>query len=339
MRLNRRHVIGVGAAAAAAAAGVGLVQSPDATAKQDDIEVPTTPEAAARKIARVYQREVARAGGTWASAINVAGQQAVAEGGDTVVQAYSVNKIAVAVAVLDKIDRGLLTLDQRVDVPETIVIQDTDGIIALDRAYPSSITLGHVMAMLLTVSDNTCVRLCGLVCPALELNEILRGKGFTHTQVVPVSNPNRFFLGTTTPNETQSLLQRLTAGALLSAGSTDYLLNVLRSLSAFTDGVRLNLSSAERLRVATKAGWFNDGRNEAGVIFDPSGRPILTYALFASGQFTGDPDANNANFSATHPALRARAALGRTMFDAVSRLSSGPARTFGAKAYHPYNGG
>jgi beta-lactamase class A len=332
--MNRRHVLGVGAAAAST-----MLVAPAATAQEDDTAVPITVEQARRKIARRYGREVAEAGGTWSSAISVAGGSAVAENADAVVEAYSVNKIAVATAVLDKIDRGLLTLNQRVDVTEAIVIRDTDGIIPLDGAYPSSITLGHVLAMLLTVSDNTCVRLCGLVCPAAELNEILRAKGFVHTQVVPVANPNRFFLGRTTPNETHTLLQMLVGGTLLSASSTAYLLNVLRSLSSFTDGIRLKLSSAERLRVATKAGWFSNGRNEAGVIFDESGAPTVTYALFASGTFTGDPAANDANFSATHPALRARAALGRAMVDAVARIAVPAARTFGTKAYHPVNGG
>ncbi|MFL6143488.1 MAG: serine hydrolase [Labedaea sp.] len=291
------------------------------------------------QIAGKYRREVATAGGTWSSMISVVGQPAVADGADTVVQAYSVNKIAVATAVLDKIDRGLLTLDQRVDVTADIVIADTDAFLALDGAYPSSITLGHVMAMLLTVSDNTCVRLCGLVCPAAELNEILRAKGFVQTQVVPVANANRFFLGTTTPAETHTLLRNLVNGTLLAGSSTRYLLNVLRGLSAFTDGVRLNLSSDERLRVATKAGWFADGRNEAGVIFDAAGAPVVTYAMFAAGPFRGDAAANDANFGATHPALRARAALGRTMVDAVSRLSGGTAHTFGVNAYRPCNGG
>lgn len=337
MRMNRRQILGVGAVAAA---GTVLAPTQVLAAQQEDTAIATTAEQACSKIARVYRREVARAGGTWSSTISVAGQNAVSEGADTVVEAYSVNKIAVATAVLDKIDRGLLTLDQRVDVTQAIVIQDTDGIIALDGAYPSSITLGHVMAMLLTVSDNTCVRLCGLVCPAAELNEILRAKGFVHTQVVPVANPNRFFLGRTTPNETHTLLNRLVAGDLLSPASTRYLLNVIRSLSAFTDGIRLNLSSAERLRVATKAGWFATGRNEAGVIFDGAGAPMATYALFASGEFTGDPAVNADNYSATHPALRARAVLGRTMVDAVARLTAEPAVTsFGAKAYRPVNGG
>src|SRR5436190_2013862 len=268
MEMNRRRVFGVGAAAA------GAALAPAVASADEQGDTAATPAQARRVIAGKYRREVAAAGGTWSSVISVVGENAVAEGADTVVQAYSVNKIAVATAVLDKIDRGLLTLDQRVDVTADIVIADTDGILALDGAYPSSITLGHVMAMLLTVSDNTCVRLCGLVCPAAEINEILRAKGFVQTQVVPVANPNRFFLGTTTPAETHTLLRNLVNGTLLSASSTRYLLNVLRSLTAFTDGVRLNLSSDERLRVATKAGWFADGRNEAGVIFDAAGAPV-----------------------------------------------------------------
>ncbi|MBB5959233.1 beta-lactamase class A [Saccharothrix tamanrassetensis] len=249
-------------------------------------------------------------------------EPAVEDEPDRVVEAYSVNKVAVAVAVLDKVDRGLVTLDQRVDVTASTVIRDTDGIFALDGAYPSSVTVGHALAALLTVSDNTAVRLCGLVCPASELNEILRGKGFAHTQVVPVANPNRFFLGTTTARETFALLQELVKGELLSETSTTHLLTVLRSLTSFTDGIRLNLSSAERLNVATKAGWFADGRNEAGIVFDASGRAVITYALFASGRFRGDQAGNAENYSATHPALRARAGLGRTLYDSVLRIGT-----------------
>ena len=344
MTMNRRHILGVGAAAAA---GTVLVTGGGAFAQEADVDddnsIATTAEQARRKIARAYQRQVDKAGGTWSSFISVTDpdgtpRAAVSVGADTVVQADSVNKIAVASTVLDKIDRGLLTLDQRVEVTSDIVIQDTDGILALDGAYPSSITLGHVMAVLLTVSDNTCVRLCGLVVPAAEINEILRAKGFVNTQVRPVANPNRFFLGTTTPNETHTLLQKLVGGTLLSPASTAYLLNVLRSTSAFADGIRLNLTTNERLRVATKAGWFDTRRAEAGVMFDPAGKPMATYALFANGPYNGDATVDADNFAASHPAISARATLGRKMFDAISRITADTPQTFGAKAYHAYEG-
>ncbi|MGA6167079.1 serine hydrolase [Amycolatopsis magusensis] len=338
MTVNRRHALGLGGVAAA---GVVLGSASPAAAAPEEEIVAVDAASANRKIARTYAREVARARGTWSSYIGVTGAEAAAveERADEVVEAYSVNKIAVATAVLDKVDRGLLTLDQRVDVTADIVIRDTDGIFGLDGAYPSSVTLGHAMAALLTLSDNTAVRLCGLVCPAAELNEILRGKGFVHTQVVPVANPNRFFLGTTTARETYTLLQKLVGGTLLSAASTEYLLTVLRSLSSFTDGIRLDLSSEERLRVATKAGWFDDGRNEAGVVFDTAGKPMITYSLFASGPFRGDAAANDTNFGATHPALRARQSIGRTLVDSVGRFSAETALTFKARVYQPSNGG
>lgn len=327
MNLNRRTALGLGTVAAA-----GTVLGTGSAAAE-----PTGDPR--RRVSYVYAREVARAEGVWSSLVTLGPDTVVEERADEVVNGQSVNKIAVATAVLDKVDRGLLTLDQRVEVTSDIVIRDTDGIFALDRAYPSSVTLGHAMANLLTVSDNTAVRLCGLVCPALELNEILRGKGFTHTQVVPVQNPNRFFLGTTTPRETHTLLRRLVAGELLSATSTEYLLGALRATSAFTDGVRLNLTTPERLRVATKAGWFNADRHEAGVMFTESGAPAAIYAMFATGPYRGDAAANDADFSANHPALRARQAIGRTLFGAANEVAPASRRAYPAPAYRPHNGG
>ncbi|WP_436492155.1 serine hydrolase [Actinokineospora sp. HUAS TT18] len=338
MNVNRRSALGLGAAAVGTVLGVGTTT---ASAEEATAESTTAAQACGR-VSRVYQRETEKSLGTWASYISVSDVDgtvvpAVDVRADVVVEAYSVNKIAVAVAVLDKVDRGLLRLDQQVEVSSAIVIRDTDGIFGLDGAYPSNVTIGHALATLLTVSDNTCVRLCGLVCPAAELNEILRGKGFVHTQVKPVANPNRFFLGTTTARETHTLLQGLVNGTLLSPASTAYLLSILRSLTAFTDGIRLNLSSAERLKVATKAGWFADGRNEAGIVFNAADKPTAFYSLFASGSFAGDQAANADNYSANHPALKARQVIGRTLVDAVARLDTANAK-HPAPAYRAANG-
>ena len=86
-----------------------------------------------------------------------------------------------------------------------------------------------------------------------------------------MANPNRFFLGTSTPRETHDLLRALVAGTLLSPPRPTYLLGMLRSPVAFTDGIRRTMSSDERARIATKAGWYADARHEAGVIFDRAG--------------------------------------------------------------------
>ncbi|GLW90967.1 serine hydrolase [Actinokineospora globicatena] len=320
--VSRRAALGLGAAAVAVV-GTGV---PAAAAGAAEVS-----EAAGRgpteRIRRRYRAETQRAGGAWQALISHDGQPVITDQADDVVEAYSVNKVAVAVAVLDKIDRGEAALTQRLEVTQDIVSFTGDGIFPLDGAYPSSVTVGHALALLLTVSDDTANRLAGLVTPTVEVNSTLVAKGFPRTQVSPSANPNRFYLGKTTPRETHDLLNALAAGRLLSPSSTAFLLKVLRSQAAHTDGIRRDLSSDERARVATKAGWFLNGRNEAGIVFDPAGAPALTYALFS--QDAGDP----ADFGGTHAAVRARVALGRLFVDLTA--GGGTPRA----AYTPTNGG
>ncbi|GAA5202281.1 serine hydrolase [Rugosimonospora acidiphila] len=342
-RLNRRAALGLGttvAAGAVLATGrAANAATPAAQPGPPPVPAALTPAQLSSYAAAVYRPLAKQAGGTWDAVISVANTDgtlltAVQDRPDEVVEAYSVNKIAVATAVLDKIDRGELTLDQRVDVTDEIIQPISDGIFCLDQAYPSSITLGHVMAAMLTVSDDIAVRLCGLVCDGLEINEILQAKGFPNTQVQPVEgNPNRMYLGLTTAREMHDLLQGLVKGTLLSATSTDFLFSLIRSQIAFTDGIRLNMSSDERARVATKAGWLDDGRNEAGIIFDADGHPILTYSMFAYG--LGDTE----NFGATHPALRARQAMGRAWLSGVDNLTGTVAMKPLAAPAHPVTNG
>ncbi|GIJ27872.1 serine hydrolase [Micromonospora qiuiae] len=351
IRLNRRTALGLGTVATAGTVfGTAVPAAADpgraapaggaeaAGAEAAGAEAGGNPERIAARIGAAYRWESGRAGGNWQAYVSLTGPsggdpvEAVSESADRRIEAYSVNKIAVAVAVLDKVDRGLLTLDHQVEVTAGIIVPSGDGIFSLDGAYPSSVTLGHVLANLLTVSDDTAVRLCGLVCPAAELNQILVAKGFPNTQVQPVANPNRFFLGTSTPRETHDLLRALVGGALLSPASTEVVLRMLRSPVAFTDGIRRDMSSAERARIATKAGWFADARHEAGVIFDAAGAPLVTYALFADGQAGAD------DFGATHPAVQARARLGRRFLDLTAGLG-GAGTTHRARPYRPSNGG
>ena len=301
-QLNRRAALGLGSVAAATT----MLGAGSATAATPRAGTP------AQQVAAVYQAQVQAAGGTWNAHISLPGSATVAvdAASNAVVEAESVNKLAVATAVLDKIDRGLLALTHTVQVTSDIVIADGDGIFRLDGAYPSTITLGHVLAALLTISDDTAVRLCGLVAPAAEINQILVSKGFPNTQVTPVANPNRFYLGQTTAKEMHDLLAALVGGTLLSSASTTYLLGLIRSPIAFTDGIRRTMSSDERARVATKAGWLDDVRNEAGIVFDASGSPQLIYSLFANGMPSGADD-----FGATNPAVQARGVMGRSWLD------------------------
>ncbi|GGM09137.1 serine hydrolase [Micromonospora yangpuensis] len=300
----------------------------------------------ATRIRQAYQQQKAAAGGVWHSHVALrdpAGtlQPVVADDADRVTQGYSVQKLAVAVAVMDKIDRGELRLDQRLDLTADIILGGS-GIYFLQTVYGDELTLANVLTALLLVSDNTAVRMCGRVVPALEINEILAAKGFAHTRVEPVANPNRFYLGVTTPRETHDLLRRLAARTLLSTRSANFLLGILRWINGYHDGIRRDMSSAQRSRVATKYGADYDtrgaARHEAGIMFDATGAPALTYAFFADS--LGDLD----NYGGTHPAVRAHAALGRLLLDTVDTAGVA-ASVAGAQPrqrlvpFRPVNGG
>lgn len=233
---------------------------------------------------------------------------AVEDAADVVVAAASVNKVALACAVLDKVDRGELRLDQRLELTADTVLPG-DGIYHLQTVWGDQLTLANVLTTMLVLSDNTAVRLCGRVCPGTEVNEYLAGRGFTHTRVEPLPHdPRRMFLGTTTARETHRLLHRLVTGAMVSPASTRLVLSLLHG---FTDGVRRDMSSDERLRTATKYGALDDGRHEAGIMFDATGAPRLIFAFFA------DLPGHGHNLGATHPLVTAHARLGRHLLNAI----------------------
>ncbi|MFG1849043.1 serine hydrolase [Micromonospora carbonacea] len=338
--VTRRTAIGLGAAAAALAA-----TGRPAAAEGRASAAPATGTRATggvEVIRRTYLEQKAAAGGVWHSHIAMvdrAGTLAtvVADDADRVTHGYSVQKLAVAVAVMDKIDRGQLRLDQRLDLTADIILGGS-GIYFLQTVWGDQVTVANFLTAMLLVSDNTAVRMCGRVVPALEINDILAAKGFVHTRVEPVANPNRFYLGVTTPRETHDLLWRLANKTILTPRSADFLLGILRWINGYHDGIRRTMSSAERSRVATKYGADYDelgaARHEAGIMFDPAGAPTLTYALFADS--LGDLD----NYGSTHPAVQAHAVLGRTMFDAICTTTNRAARArHHVPPFRPVDGG
>ncbi|MQM28531.1 serine hydrolase [Glycomyces albidus] len=309
--MQRRDVVKLGAAVTAA--GTVLASASAAHGQAATAAVQDT----AAAIRAVYETESAKAGGTWQAKVTLlnGGTATTAVDHDSAAAktAASVNKLGIALAVLDKIDRGELALDDRVTLTSDIILTGS-GFYFHQTAYGDELTVANILVAMLLTSDNTSVRLCGLVCPPAEINETLAAKGFEVTRVVPsATNPNRMGLGVTSTAETNDLLHRLAMGQLLSTGSTRFFLNVLKGLSGYHDGFRRNMSSAERARVAMKYGADDAERNESGVVYNTSGVPILVYS------FMSQSATNWGNYGATHPVVQAHARMGRKMFDLANQ--------------------
>ena len=63
------------------------------------------------------------------------------------------------------------------------IILGGSGIYHLHRVWGDQITVANFLTAMLLVSDNTAVRMCGRLVPALEINEILAAKGKVLQQV------------------------------------------------------------------------------------------------------------------------------------------------------------
>ncbi|WP_168801696.1 serine hydrolase [Glycomyces buryatensis] len=309
--MQRRDVVKLGAGLTAAGAVLGT-----AGTAQAETTSASARDCAAR-IRDVFNSEIAKAGGTWQGTVTLlngtaAPTVAVDHNSTSVQTAASMNKLGIALGVLDKIDRGELNLDDRVTLNADIILTGS-GFYFHQTAYGDEITVANILVALLLTSDNTAVRLCGLVCPPAEINEVLEAKGFTDTRVIPnPANPARMWLGDTTTAETNDMLHRLALGELLSADGTRFFLNVLKGLSGYHDGFRRNMSSAERSRIAMKYGADDAERNESGIVYNAAGAPALVYSFMSQSEKHWD------NYGATHPVVQAHARMGRKFFDQVN---------------------
>lgn len=268
-----------------------------------------------RRIRRAYERETRRAGGKWYSYVTLDGTTVIDEGRDQEILAASVNKLAMAVALMDKVDRGELSLDDKTELTADVIEQDPDtsGTWHLHGVYGDQLTWANVVSTLLVASENSALPIIARVLPRDELNGILERKGFAVTRVAEdEEDPDRFFHGSTTPAEMHRLLTGLADGTLIKPASAEFLLRILRwTEPGYTDGIRRVMSSEERGRVAAKYGAYEDRRHEVGIVFDGSGKPALTFAFFAAEL----PDEQN--YGATHPAVQARSVLGPVLLEAV----------------------
>ena len=115
-QFKRRALLAMaGTAAAGVALGSGVAIAGETQAPATE-PIPTTPEEAVKQIAKVYLQESVRARGLWNSFVTVTDSAgallpAVDDKPDELVDGLSVNKIAVAMTVLDKVDLGLLQPD------------------------------------------------------------------------------------------------------------------------------------------------------------------------------------------------------------------------------------
>jgi beta-lactamase class A len=225
-------------------------------------------------------------------------------------------KVAVAGAILSKVDRGELTLDQLVPVPPEMMVE-SEGLASTFRHPGVSVSVKNLLELMLTVSDNTATDvLTKLAGGPAAVTAWVRAQGveglrvdrdtaglirdFFHLPPGPFpqaleaglkadpnledrsSKPNAEFdadpRDTSTPEAMASLLQRIFTGKALKPASTQLLTEIMQRNT--TGKARIRGRLPDGTVVAEKTGTIGGSLNNVGVITLPGNAGNVIVAVF-----------------------------------------------------------
>ncbi len=280
----------------------------------------------AQKIEKITQGLVGRLG---VAAQELSSGLNVSINGDETFAMASAYKIAIATKVMDRVDKGELSLDQMVDVPHDMYVA---GEVAIAERFPYpgvQFSLANLIYPMITESDNTATDVCmGLAGGAAAVTENLRRLGINDFRVdrltreilmdfyglpatspeaiaeaisknpalVPAQvDPNPDFEADprdhTTPNAYLKLLLAIDSGTAMSSESREFLLGVMSRTR--TGAGRLRGMLPKGTPVAHKTGTTGGVANDVGYITLPDGRRFAI-AVFTNSSKTPASDRERA---------------------------------------------
>lgn len=227
-------------------------------------------------------------------------------------------KVAVAGAILAKVDRGEIALDQLVPVDPAMVVE-SEGIAEVATHPGISLSVANLLELMLTVSDNTATDvLTKLAGGPAAVTTWVRGQGveglrvdrdtagllrdFFHIGPGPFPealaaarkvDPEMDSRGdalnpafdddprdTATPAAMAMLLERLFTGKALSPASTRFLTEIMERNT--TGKARIRGRLPEGIVVAEKTGTIGSSLNDAGLITLPGNAGKLILVVFVT---------------------------------------------------------
>ena len=289
--------------------------------------------------AAIEQSASALAGRIGFAAQEIGGDEVIAFNGDETFAMASTYKVAIAAAVLDRVDRGELSLDQLVEVPLDMFVT---GVNALAETFPHpgiQLSVANLIEVMITESDNTATDVSmDLAGGSAAVTEYLRRLGITDfrvdrttreilmdfyglSAVTPEAiaqaisnnpalvmaqvNPNPDFEADprdhATPLAMLQLLLAIDGGTAMSPESREFLLGVMSRTR--TGPGRLKGLMPRGTPVAHKTGTAGGIANDVGYVTLPDGRRFAI-AVFTNSSETSESDRE-----------RAIAEIARMLFD------------------------
>ena len=207
----------------------------------------------------------------------------------------SVFKFPIALAILAEVDKGNLSLDQKIDIKKSQLLPGLWS--PLRKKYPKggSIAIDEIMEYTVALSDNAgCDALLRLLGEPQAVERYFANLGFTDFAVkineeVMQGNWDLQFLNWTTPKEANRILAAFyeNDNKLLSQESYDFIWDIMKGTK--TGKKRLRGHLPEETVVAHKTGWSGKHKetgitaavNNIGIVFLPNGEHF-TISVFVT---------------------------------------------------------
>jgi beta-lactamase class A len=200
--------------------------------------------------------------------------------------AASINKLPVALLVLEDLREGTLDMDQVMtwqpsDVRAGLGVYDQPG-------APLQATLQEVIYDLLNRSGNTAVRILvnGALGGAAAVNERWAAEPeLSHTYLIPL-DANRFFLGNSTPSDSLWAMREL----IRNRDRHSRFMKQALATNIFTDiSVRSQLAGNNYIVLANKVGLLDDAdgnnRHDVGIVYNTKTHKSYGYSFMTTSPF------------------------------------------------------
>jgi beta-lactamase class A len=217
--------------------------------------------------------------------------ETVSLNGDRRFPMQSVYKFHLALAVLNRVDRGTLKLDQKVSLKKGDLLPDTHS--PLRDKYPDRnvyVSVDELLLYTVGQSDNNgCDILFRLVGGTSVVDRYIKNLGISNVAIVGTeaqmhADSKMQFKNYSTPKSATALLVKFAQGKVLSKSSTDYLRNVIQESASGPNKLKGLLPPGTL--VAHKTGYSGTDENgltyatnDIGLVALPNGNHMLISAF------------------------------------------------------------
>lgn len=196
----------------------------------------------------------------------------------------SVFKFHVACAALDLVDKGKLSLDQKIFIKKSELYNTWSPYKEKHPERNTEAALSEIIYYTVALSDNNlCDILIELVGGTQAVQKFMNSKGVKDFQIkytergMAINGWDSLFENYTTANSTVQLLKKFYDGKLLSKKSTDYLMKIMLGTKTGTNKIIEQLPKGTPIAHKTgssgkKDNFLTIAENDMGIITLPNGK-------------------------------------------------------------------